>query len=298
MEISTSLSYFINRSDRDAFPEGTFIRILRMAHEAGFRTVDAPLCHEYEEFITSKDNWEYVIRELKEEADRLGMKFNQSHLPYYQFLNVSPSKFQFHEENVRRGIIASGILGVRWAVIHPCGTIGGNDRADKKMILEKNIEYFKPKLELAARNNTGIALENMGRQYYYDENALIELISGLNGSFSAGTAGAAGSAGICWDFGHANIAKLDQKKSLGNAGGFLKALHVDDNNGWYDNHFFPFQGSVPWVQLMKVLKETGYKGDMTLEVNPPYNCNDDFIMTMGRHSYRTAEYLVKCYNEA
>jgi sugar phosphate isomerase/epimerase len=288
MEISTSLSYFINRSDRDAFPEGTFIRILRMAYDAGFRTVDAPLCHEYEEFITSKDNWEYVIKELKEEADKLGMAFNQSHLPYYQFLSSSPSEFEYHEENIRRGIIASGILGIKWGVIHPCGRISGRDWSSGKELLEKNIEYFKPKLELVAQNNTGIAIENTGHQYCSHEEELMELVSALKDP----------RIGICWDFGHANLSKLDQEKSLRNIGDLLKALHVDDNGSWNDNHYLPFQGNVPWQRLMQVLREIGYKGDMTLEVNPPYNCADDFIMAMGIHSYKAAEYLIKCFNKS
>ena len=294
MEISTSLSYFINRSDRDSFPEGTYVRILRMAYNAGFRTVDVPLCHEYEDFITSKDNWEYVIKELKEEADKLGMTFNQSHLPYYNFFNVPPSEFQYHEENIRRGIIASGILGVKWGVLHPSSIFFGEGLSMKKEMFEKNMEYFKPKLELAAQYNTGIALENMGRNNYSNERELIELVRALKEPYSTDTA----RTGICWDFGHANISKLDQRKSLRNAGDLLKALHVDDNNSWNDYHHFPFQGNVPWLELMRILKEIGYSGDMTLEVNPPYNCTDDFIMTMGIHSYKTAEYLVKCFDES
>jgi sugar phosphate isomerase/epimerase len=103
--------------------------------------------------------------------------------------------------------------------------------------------------------------------------------------------------GICWDFGHGNLNKLDQEKSLRAIGKRLKALHVDDNHGWADEHLLPFQGNVPWTALMPVLREIGYEGDMTMEVSPPYNCSGEFVVTMGRHLFAAAAYLVECYEQ-
>ena len=64
--------------------------------------------------------------------------------------------------------------------------------------------------------------------------------------------------GICWDFGHANLAALRQSKALETVGSRLKMLHVNDNRGIDDDHLPPLFGTVDWRDAMHGLALAGF----------------------------------------
>ncbi len=72
--------------------------------------------------------------------------------------------------------------------------------------------------------------------------------------------------GICWDFGHANMMYSDQNDCLRYIGKRLKATHVHDNFGAWDEHLPTFFGNIKWEPLVKTLKEINYQGDFSFEV--------------------------------
>ena len=47
----------------------------------------------------------------------------------------------------------------------------------------------------------------------------------------------------------------------------VRVLHLHDNNGESDQHLIPGQGTIPWGEVFKALKEIGYSGDFTLEAD-------------------------------
>ena len=53
-------------------------------------------------------------------------------------------------------------------------------------------------------------------------------------------------------------------KTLGNR---LQALHIHDTNCYQDNHDLPYTEKIPFADILKTLKEYGYKGDITLEAD-------------------------------
>ncbi|MDR3146393.1 MAG: sugar phosphate isomerase/epimerase [Treponema sp.] len=292
MRIATTLALFNPKHDGSFFSAE---ETLRNAHKAGFRVIDADLtafpqrkgyCH----FLDTPD-WERRTQELRELGDSLGVVFNQAHLPYYPQLETSGQEFEHAEEMTRRAIIACRILGVPWGVMH-AGSISDRNWSLKEHC-ERNVEYFKPKIEAARKNNTGIAIENMGcwprskwfRMYCATEYELCELVDTLNDP----------AAGICWDFGHANMNKLDQALSLRTIGKRLKAVHVQDNRGWEDDHLPPFCGTVDWPGLMPVLAETGYAGDLTFEVLGMEKFPDAFRVEAAHQLLETGRFLLELY---
>lgn len=70
--------------------------------------------------------------------------------------------------------------------------------------------------------------------------------------------------GYCYDScHHINYATdTDLLRLFGNR---LKALHLQDNGGSHNQHQLPFDGSVDWPLVMRKIRETGYKGALTLE---------------------------------
>ena len=50
-------------------------------------------------------------------------------------------------------------------------------------------------------------------------------------------------------------------------GGDVTVLHLNDNDTFTDQHKPPLSGSLDWKDIMKALKEIGYKGIYNMEVN-------------------------------
>lgn len=47
--------------------------------------------------------------------------------------------------------------------------------------------------------------------------------------------------------------------------GIVGHVHLDDNYGYQDDHLAPGEGNTPIVEMIKILKKNGYKGDMIVE---------------------------------
>jgi sugar phosphate isomerase/epimerase len=59
------------------------------------------------------------------------------------------------------------------------------------------------------------------------------------------------------------IGEMTRKKMIGH-------IHIDDNYGYHDDHLAPGEGNTPIKQMVKVLKENGYKGEMIVEPGADY----------------------------
>jgi sugar phosphate isomerase/epimerase len=279
MRLSTSTNLFGVGWNKAPYTDT--VECLRRCRALGFEVMDMNFCPMVRgETALVGDDWLRVLSTIREEAERLGMTFSQSHIPIYPDLNAGPipEKLSFYEqfmEWTRRAILGSGILGVKWAVAHPY-TNTRTAECDREANLKMNLEFYKPVVELAKTHNVGIALENMlenhqpqvKRRFCATADELIALVDEFDDP----------AVGICWDFGHANTMYVDQALSLRKVGKRLKATHVADNKGVYDSHTAPFvEGSVDWNRIMPLLVEIGYEGDFTFEIQWMTNNMPDFF---------------------
>jgi len=243
-------------------PDGsknTFLFCIRTCAEGGYRVLDLNLCEAMNP--TSRlagENWQDYVEEVRLLAEELGVVFSQAHLPYYDiFGEQDAARRRRMELLIRRSVEICGILGIPWAVTHP-GTASEN-RAEN---LTRNLEYYRPLMELAASRGVGIALENdfAGHDRYTycaDVGELAELIDAFAMPKTVGA---------CYDLGHANLAGGTHAADIRVLGHRLRALHVNDNRGDGDRHLLPFLGTVDWKAAMEALKEVGYAGDLTYEI--------------------------------
>ena len=101
--------------------------------------------------------------------------------------------------------------------------------------------------------------------------------------------------GICLDTGHLHLSNTAGTTNethgafIRNAGDYLQALHIVDNNGNRDTHQMPFSAryGVDWVDVMRGLRDIDYKGLFNLEILGERGGNDAireaklaFIQTM------------------
>ncbi|TVY11425.1 sugar phosphate isomerase/epimerase family protein [Paenibacillus cremeus] len=292
MRLSTTTGTFSLRLDGGYTP---YKESIRRCKAAGYDVLDINFCRALTgQTDLVNDNWVQLVHELRDEAEKLGIAFSQSHpvfLPAHPN-NTSAEKLEVYNEMMQRSIVASSILGVQWAVVHP-----HEDRAktalDFDACIKDNVEHFSPYVELAVKHNVGIAFENMierptsMRRFCSHATELAAMIDVWNEP----------KVGACWDFGHANFLYKDQRSALRTLGKRLKAMHVNDNYGSSDEHMFPFHGSVDWPTLLPVLAEIGYEGDFTYETHKEFNGLPEAIKdSLAKIGYDIAEYCLSLVN--
>ncbi len=228
----------------------------------------------------TQPNWEDWTKALKELSDSYHVEYSQAHAHFYNWVDAAAEDIQWNEELIRRSIIGAGIMGVKWLVIHP-GSVNDGIWYCHQKSLAKNVEFYKKYAELASKYNVKIAIENMieskeARRYCSSTEELLELLNVLNDPIF----------GICWDFGHAHMARINQCEALRTIGKNLKALHVADNRGKADDHIAPYFGTIVWEPIMKMLKEIEYEGDFTYEIHRfTYGLPDDLQDKLLRFTY-------------
>ncbi|MBQ7321350.1 MAG: sugar phosphate isomerase/epimerase [Clostridia bacterium] len=303
MKLGTSINlYAYYRGEKTPRP---FVDQLRDTCRVGFRTLDIDFYeaahHRMIEDDLNCDGWEAKIEAVGNEAAKLGAEFVQSHAPFNKnlFLYGKQPDAEYMEKYdmlMRRAIVASGKLGVKWMVVHPL-TDTVHAEYDVAVDLATNLEYYKPYLELAKRHGVGLAIENMAkfdpairRVYCASPEEQADLIDAFGDP----------SVGACWDFGHARMMLSDQPRQLRMLGKRLKATHVQDNNGKRDSHLIPFVGgNIEWEKIMPCLKEIGYEGDFVLEAHHYIRQVPTALWeSAGRLAYEFGTYCMDMYHNA
>lgn len=261
MEISTSTNICAFQRGRVRLPVEFSIETCA---RAGYRVLDINFCMAMNpESPLRGPDWEAYVRSIGELARRYGIRFNQSHLPYYDVAaRQGTDEAKIMEELIRRSILGTAMLGARWAVTHPFTVYAAG--TDVCVSREANLRYYAPHVALARSCGIGIALENdfeyQGtRQRIYCASA--HELADLCDAFGDGE-----HVGACYDFGHANLTGGFHRQNLNVLGKRLKAVHVQDNHGREDEHLLPFFGSIDWEEAMRGLAESGYAGDLTFEI--------------------------------
>lgn len=261
MEISTSTNICAFQRGRARLPVEFSIETCA---QAGYRVLDINFCMAMNPDSPLRGpEWEAYITSIGDLAKAYGIRFNQSHLPYYDVDRLMGTKeAKVMEELIRRSIRGTAMLGARWAVTHPFTVHGAGQDTDASR--EANLNYYAPHVELARKCGVGIALENdfeyqgtPGRVYC----ASVYELAGLCDAF-----GDSEHVGVCYDFGHANLTGGFHRQNLCALGGRVKAVHVQDNHGQSDEHLLPFYGTIDWEDAMRGLAESGYEGDLTFEI--------------------------------
>lgn len=266
------------RSSIQIHAEKNFELMLQYASKAGFKEVSINFgdCE-----VIFKDNFDAHVEEMCALLEKYNLKCTQTHLPCYHLLTTAQECDNDVEASIIQALEASSKLGAEWAAYHPRTDIsaGYNQQTSFQFNKDKLQEY----LEYAEKYNIGIAVENMPLYPYtfpewrFFGGGWEELIL-LCDSFNSDKMG------ICWDFGHAHTATLDQPNAFKDIGDRLKITHVHDNYKNGDHHQLPLLHnyklwkSINWESVINGLKSIEYKGPLTLElIFPPEPMLESFV---------------------
>lgn len=299
------ISLFIFRMRRFETEQIPFSQSLDMCRAAGFDTFDMPFYHSGDpnvnDDLTAPD-WEYRMNKLREHAEFRGVSFSQSHMPFNEKLYVNRALtnedyLKYFSEICKRSIVASSILGVKWVTVHPF-TNDTDAELDFDAHMRCNLDFYLPLAEMARKYNVGLAFENIPE--VSDMKTKRRFSGTVDEQIALIDAFADPSVGACWDFGHGHLMLRDQRNALRKIGSRLKATHVQDNRGDRDSHSIPFVlGTIKWEDLMPILKEIGYNGDFTYEVQNFAKWIPDALRPSAiKFVYETGEYLLSMYDNA
>ncbi len=102
--------------------------------------------------------------------------------------------------------------------------------------------------------------------------------------------------GLCFDSGHYH-AFFDNNFDFETYKGRIFEVHLHDNHGSEDEHLIPFDGTVNWKEIIKHLKESEYKGPITLELIYSKKYSNMSVTDFYRKAYKTGEKLQKMFDE-
>ena len=231
------------------------IEKVRILAEAGFRYIDFSFYNidkEKSPFMT--EGWQEYVKELKQTAEELGVKFVQAHSPV-----GNPFKDEGYDDllaSTIRSIEVCGMLGIEDIVVHS----GWAEGIGKEEFFARNREFYRQLFPAMERYHVSVLIENsakanMGDFYYFLDGAeMREFLDYVDHPLL----------NACWDTGHANI-EGHQYEDIMALGERLKALHINDNLGYCDQHIAPFMGTLSVDEVVKALIDSGFKGYFTFE---------------------------------
>lgn len=215
-------------------------------------------------------SWRINPEAIREELRRTGLKI-VGHTAYYLPL-CSPF------ENVRCAAVAElriclekfAQMGVKWMNLHPDRHAPMHDR---RFIIERNLETLHDLLPTARQCGVGLMIENLPGDFN-SAAQLGELLDPIP------------ELGLHLDIGHSNLMGPHNTAAeiVGKYGKRLKHVHLHDNKGGSADLHLPLgTGTLDVTSELRMLKQSGYDGTITLEVFSP----DRHYLTYSRDVLRS-----------
>lgn len=224
--------------------------------DAGFRYIDFNFydnVDETSEFY--KDSWKQHTYDLRDYAEKLGVKFVQAHAPNFNPL-VPGKNWDAVVQITKNTIEACEILGIKNNVIHT----GWDGHMSTEEYYRRNLEFFQLLFPVMEKTGVSMLIENTTKvnmtinRYFVSGKDMSDFIEYANHPLI----------GACWDTGHANC-EGNQYYEIMDLGKNLKALHVNDNRGERDEHLMPYCGTTNFDEIINALIDVKYDGYFTFE---------------------------------
>ena len=254
--------------------EGAF----RMFAEAGFDAVDFGFDVDMPVWNVRKGDRSSVFFQSQQEildhyapykaaADKYDIQIHQAHAPFPSYIHEDTDTTGIVLEAIKKCFPVLKMMNCRYLVVHPC--FGNyNERLEYDDEWNLNIQFYSALIDDAKKYDVIVCLENMftarkGKIYEAicsDPKEAAAYVDKLNSI--AGEKRFA----FCFDTGHALLLGKDPYLLLKQLGSRVEVLHIQDNDGWDDQHVSPFMGRLDWDRFIRGLRAIGYQGVLNLEV--------------------------------
>lgn len=263
---------------QDAYGEKDAIRI---AKDVGAEAIDFSLmdrtlynCANPDSIYSKSDEEIFEhFKALGDYARSIGLVVGQTHGKSSGFKNIKDED-DIMVENIRRDILATKAFGAPICVVHTttCIYMGGDP--DPKLMRDLNYDQFILTLPYAKENGIILATETFGDAVRHDccdfFGKADEFIKGYNRIAAHNNYEFEDYLAVCADTGHSNKAQRYGQPSPADVirmcGKNVKALHLNDNDSFTDQHKILGMGTIDWNDVFDALEEIDYKGTYNLEL--------------------------------
>jgi sugar phosphate isomerase/epimerase len=224
------------------------------------RWVCSELSDEHAAMLLERGKPEVVGKQFKSFAYENNFSFPQGHL-WLRCDIEAPNQTEVVDK-LKEWLELFHAVGIHNAVLHPGSTKKNDVKNEADRALEVRVRALRELSDFIKGTDMTICLENIfGTVPECDD--LLEIIEAASCS----------NIGICLDTGHLNICSGDQAGFIKKAGKYLKALHIADNEGKYDQHLMPFgRGTVNWGETIAALKKNNYESLFNYEIPGENRC--------------------------
>ena len=248
MKLSIWSSYYM-----ESGPEGSVKRFI----ENGIYCSELSDEHGLE-LLSRSDNFLKTAKEFSNFLKENNFEISQGHL----WLKIKICSDETAIQKLYSWVDMYEAIGIKNMVLHCDNMVNSSLSRNEK--IEKNIEKLRLLAEHIKDKDVTICLENLRPHSPEDEDLLdrsaddlIYIIDRIGSD----------KFGICLDTGHLNLTDRNPREFILKAGNKLKALHIADNQGETDQHLMPLNGgTVDFFEVVKALREIGYKGIFNLEI--------------------------------
>ena len=197
-------------------------------------------------------------RAFRAYIDSIGMAVPQGHLWLQCRIVGNPQAVEI----LKRWIDLYDAIGIKNMVLH-CDVYDMPEKSVEEMH-ELNVAKLREIAACIAGRDFHICLENLFRRGAEHIDQLLSIIERTGSDRFA----------VTLDTGHLNMARTTtQRAFILRAGDRLRAIHIADNEGESDQHLLPFgRGTVDFAEVIRALKETGYRGPLNFEVPGESRC--------------------------
>jgi sugar phosphate isomerase/epimerase len=185
---------------------------------------------------------------------------------WFSIASVEQVHRQRAVDEIRRALELCEKVCCPFAVLH-MGAPGDPCRLKLLDALYQSLEILVP---FALARGTRIALENIPGQLSLLENIRRFLEeAGQN------------EVGICFDTGHSNLT-ANPVSEIDAGGTRITTTHLHDSSGRGDDHLPPFEGTIPWQEVVRSFERIGYSGCWMLEVKAGHQLPQKVLHTARR----------------
>jgi sugar phosphate isomerase/epimerase len=201
-----------------------------------------------------------AVKEARDAIQRCGLEPFSFHAPFGDEIDITALDGKSRQRALDALVSAceaAAMLGARHFVIHPGPEREGRPCADELYLRRRNgAEMLTAVARRCRELGLLLLMENMLPHLLFGHTSDILYMLGAVKESNVGT---------CLDTGHANLSG-ELMNVVHQMSGHLRMIHANDNNGDWDAHLVPGDGSVVWPRIVEELSNSGFQGTVILEL--------------------------------
>ncbi len=257
------------------FYESDILDVLEVVRDGGFSLIEVcsfPKHLDYHDM----DKVKMASRRIRE----VGLEPFSLHAPFADHIDITSldeGRRQSSVNELFKAAEAAAEIGVRHLVLHPGPEREGRPLAEEFFHhLERACDSVNAVAGRCKELGLSLLLENMLPHLLFGRTQDMMYIMGAVEGLHVGT---------CLDTGHAHLAG-DLSSVIHKLSCHLRMVHVNDNNGDWDEHLPPGEGGVNWKDVLDQLEQYGFRGALILELSGRHGSDYQKVMDEAREARR------------